>query len=155
VEKSTGRAERVYRLTPDSFLSHGNCIIREHHRIVGETFLPDIAANDTHEFSIGDDVDIVYKEDVTLISSSKDNESIYDKKPEPGIRSVYKVDIWLQSFKDVRPVKVEFTQKIFGRSVKLLRANNDMRQDGAILKFNTTLPADQGQLVSYDVEIIE
>ncbi|CAF4068669.1 unnamed protein product, partial [Rotaria sordida] len=41
-----------------------------------ETFLPDLAANDKHDFSVGQDSDIIYKENITLISSRTYNQTI-------------------------------------------------------------------------------
>ncbi|CAF4383227.1 unnamed protein product, partial [Rotaria sordida] len=50
--------ERTYRLSSDVFLPRENCMIREYDYLIGETILPDIAAKDTHEFSIGQDLNI-------------------------------------------------------------------------------------------------
>ncbi|CAF1214677.1 unnamed protein product [Rotaria sordida] len=50
--------ERTYRLSSDVFLPRENCMIREYDYLIGDTFLLDIAAKDTHEFSIGQDPDI-------------------------------------------------------------------------------------------------
>jgi len=72
---NTGKAQRSYCLRSDRYLSHGSCIIREHDRIVGETVLPNLAAKDKYEFSIGEDADVVYKENVTMISSTTFNET--------------------------------------------------------------------------------
>ena len=55
-----------------------SCIIREYDRIVGETSLPNLAAKDKYEFSIGEDADIIYKENVTLISSKIFNETEFN-----------------------------------------------------------------------------
>ena len=56
---SLGKGQRSYRLSSDRFLSRGNCLVREFDHLVGETQLPDLAANDKQEFSIGQDADIV------------------------------------------------------------------------------------------------
>jgi hypothetical protein len=52
IKKSKGKVQRRYRLSSDRFLSRGNCMIREDDHLVGEIFLPDLAAKDQHEFSI-------------------------------------------------------------------------------------------------------
>ncbi|CAF4608467.1 unnamed protein product [Rotaria sp. Silwood1] len=55
----SGKAERTFCLSSDRSLSRGDCIIRESDRLVGQTYLPDIAAKHKHEFSVGKDADIV------------------------------------------------------------------------------------------------
>ncbi|CAF1639093.1 unnamed protein product, partial [Didymodactylos carnosus] len=69
--RTRGKAQRSYRLRSNQFLAKGSVILRESDRLVGESTWPDIAANDSYEFSIGTDPDIVYKENVTLLSTDK------------------------------------------------------------------------------------
>ncbi|CAF3308407.1 unnamed protein product [Rotaria sp. Silwood2] len=153
---SNGKGQRSYRLSSDRFLSRGNCIIREYDRLVGETLLPDLAAKDKHDFSIGQDSDIIYKENVTLISSRTYNETIRSagKEFEERTQSVYFINLLLKNFKKNRSVKVEYKQEIYGRSIKLTANNAGFIQDGSIIKLTTLLSADDEKLFSYKIELI-
>jgi hypothetical protein len=151
---STGKAQRAYRLSSDRFLSRGNCIIRESDRLVGETSLPDLAAKDKHEFSIGQDADIVYKENVTLISSDTYNTttSSYGRK-QSHTRSTYNISLLLKNFKKNRSVKIEYEQRMHGNSVKLIMSNTGFTQESSTIKYKTTISANDEKLLSYKVEI--
>jgi hypothetical protein len=153
---STGKAQRSYRLSSDRFLSRGNCILREYDRLVGETVLPDLAARDKHEFSIGRDADIVYKENVTLISSRTYNETIRpgNRDVKERTQSIYTVHLLLKNFKKNRSVKIDYKQDIYARLMKLTTLNGDFIQDGSTIKCSTTLAADNEKLFSYKVEVV-
>ena len=153
---SSGKAQRSYHLTTDRFLSRGNCIIREYDRLVGETFLPDLAANDKHIFSIGQDPDVVYRDNITLISSRTFNETIRpgSKAVEQRTSSIYAVNLLLKNFKKNRSVKVEYVYEIFARSFKLLSYNSSVILDDVMVKSIVVLPADSEKLLSYRIEII-
>jgi len=153
---SNGKAQRSYRLSSDRFLSRGNCIIREYDRVVGETLLPDLAAKDKYEFSIGQDADIVYKENVTLISSRSYNETIRSgsKDFEERTLSTYIINLLLKNFKKNRSVIVEYKYEIYARSVKLITNNTGFLQDGSFIKSIMTLSADDEKLLSYKIEVI-
>ncbi|CAF1562909.1 unnamed protein product, partial [Rotaria sordida] len=120
------------------------------------TFLPDLAANDKHDFSVGQDSDIIYKENITLISSRTYNQTIQpaSKEFEERTQSVYFINLLLQNFKKNRSVKVEYKQNIYARSVKLTVNNAGFIQDGSIIKLTTTLSADDEKFFSYRIEII-
>jgi len=164
---TTGKAQRSYRLRSDRYLSHGNCIIRENDRVVGETPLPDLAANDKYEFSIGEDADIVYKEDITLTSSQIFNEtestvkSSYDKDITPIViitrtRFVYNIDVQLKNFK-TRSVKIEYEQKIFQpyQNISITRPSEyHFIRDGSSIKLNTTLKANTIENFSYTLVLV-
>ena len=153
---SSGKARRSYRLVSDRFLSSGNCLIRESERLVGETTLPDLAAKDKHEFSIGEDADITYKENVTLISSRAYNESagLGDKVLQERTQSVYEINVFIKNFKSNRSVNVEYQQQIYGQSVKLVTPNTSVTQEGTTAKSAITIAADGEKTISYKVEII-
>ena len=153
---SLGKGQRSYRLSSDRFLSRGNCLVREYDHLVGETQLPDLAANDKHEFSIGQDADIVYRENVTLASSRTYNETMRtsQKEIEERTQSVYHVDILLKNFKKNRPMKIEYKQEIYARSMKLITPNDMCTQDSAMITCTATLKANDEKLLSYKVELI-
>ncbi len=154
---STGKAQRSYRLSSDRFLSHGNCVLREYDRLVGETSLPDLAAKDKHEFSIGKDADVVYKENVTMISTVTYNETSIRRVSIPvqvRTETIYSVTILLKNFKKNRPVKVEYQQNIHGQSLKLVAPATIFTQQGLAVKGAVTLAADEEKLVSYKFELI-
>ncbi len=144
-----------------------SCIIREHDRVVGETPLPNLAANDKYEFSIGEDADIIYKENVTLILSKNFNETetilktSYDKDISPVViitrtRFIYQIDVQLKNFK-IRPVNIEYEQKglQFYQSVQLTKSDQyELIRDGSSIKSNITLKANTTENFSYTLELV-
>jgi hypothetical protein len=144
-----------------------SCIIREHDRVVGETPLPNLAANDKYEFSIGEDADIIYKENVTLILSKNFNETetiiktSYDKDISPVViitrtRFIYQIDVQLKNFK-IRPVNIEYEQKglQFYQSVQLTKPDQyQLIRDGSSIKSNITLKANTTENFSYTLELV-
>jgi hypothetical protein len=153
---SNGKAQRSYRLSSDRFLSRGNCIIREYDRLVGESLLPDLAAKDKHVFSIGQDPDIVYKENVTLMSSRSFNATIRtgSKEIEERTLSIYTINLLLKNFKKNRSIKIEYKYEIYARSVKLIGNSSSFILDGSMIKSTMTLPADGEKLLSYKIEVV-
>jgi len=164
---NNGKAQRSYRLTSDRYLSNGNCIIRENSRVVGETSFPNLAAADKHEFSIGEDADVVYEEKVTMISmktynetQSKDNKP-YDKETSPVIiitrtQYIYEIQGQVKNFK-TRPINVEYEQKGFYgyETSKLTKSNKGLFiQDGSSIKSNITLNANTNEIYSYTIELV-
>ncbi|UJR34016.1 hypothetical protein I4U23_021430 [Adineta vaga] len=150
----SGKAQRSYRLSSDRYLSRGNCVIREYDRLVGETSLPNVAAKDKHEFSIGEDSDITYRENVTIVSSRAYNDSSRRGSfhAETRRETIYNVNVILKNFKKNRPVKVEYKLQNYGVSVKLGTPNTACTQDGLTIKCAVTLPADEEKTVSYKFE---
>ena len=151
---TTGKAQRSYRLSSDRFLSRGKCIIRESDRLVGETSLPDLAAKNKHEFSIGQDVDIVYKENSTLFTSYTYNITTSSNRIQSQTKSTYDISLLLKNFKKNRPVKIEYEQFVHGKSIKLITSNTEFSQVVSTIKYQTTIPANNEILLSYKVEII-
>lgn len=150
-----GKAQRSYRISSDRFLSRGNCIIREMDRLVGETSLPDLAAKNKHDFSVGEDADIVYRENATLISSNASSvvSSPYSTKPT-RTQSVYEMNITFKNYKKNRAAAVEFQELFSGQSVKLFKPNTFFTQDGSSVKATFKLAADEEKSVSFKVEVI-
>jgi hypothetical protein len=137
-----------------------SCFIRELDRIIGEVSLPDVAAKDKFEFSVGQDADIVYKENITLLSSTTFNEKVVEKHAEhtqTRTRSIYEINVQIKNFK-TRSITIEYEQKgFFGfQSVKLTTSNNHrFIQDGSSIKSNMTLNDHDDQNYSYSIELIE
>ncbi|CAF2530056.1 unnamed protein product [Rotaria sp. Silwood2] len=164
---TSGKAQRSYRLRSDRYLSHGNCIIREYDRMVGETQLPNLAANNKYEFSIGEDADIIYKENVTLISAITFNETeskvklSSDKSISSGVimtrtRYTYKIHLQVINFKN-RSINVEYEQRGFHsyQNMKLIKLDkHEFIQDGSSIKSNITIQANTTENYSYTIELI-
>ncbi|UJR13360.1 hypothetical protein I4U23_000377 [Adineta vaga] len=156
VGNSFDKVQRSYRLSSDRFLSRGNCILREYDRLVGEILLPDLAAKDKHEFSIGQDADVVYRENVTLLSSHTFNETLRSasKEVEERTQTIYMIHLSVKNFKKNRSVKVEYRQEVYARSVKLTTSNGGFVQDGTIIKSSMTLSTEEEKVLSYKMEMI-
>ena len=144
-----------------------SCLIREDDRVVGQTSLPNVAAKNKHDFSIGEDADIVYEEKVTLISSKSYNETetknIYQYEKNLVTETivlrtqyVYEIHLQVKNFKS-RSVNVEYEQKGFHtyQTIKLTKSNkNQFFQDGSSIKSNVTLNANTNESYSYTVQLV-
>jgi hypothetical protein len=151
---STGKARRSYRLSSDRFLSRGNCIIRESDRLAGETSLPDLAAKNKHDFSIGEDADIVYKQNVTLVSSTTFNvTNPSHHRVQSQTRYIYDISLLLKNFKKDRPVKMEYEQRVAGTNIKFTTSNKAFTTDSTTIKYKTTIAANDEQVLSYRIEL--
>ena len=149
-----GKASRSYRLSSDRFLSRGNCIIREFDRLVGETSLPDIAAKNKHEFSIGQDADIVYKEKATLISSYTYNVTISSYgRIQTRTKSTYEINLSVRNYKKTRAVTVKYQQRISGESAELLRSDRIFIHDSLTVKSTVILAAGEEKSFSYTIAV--
>jgi hypothetical protein len=153
---TTGKAQRSYRLSSDRFLSRGNCIIRESDRLVGETSLPDIAAKDKYEFSIGQDADIVFKENITIVTTRTYNDTIRRGSigTQTRTETTYSVNLLVKNFKKTRSVKIEYQQLVQGQSVQLAKPNTAFTQDGSTIKTEFTLAAGDEKSLSYKFDVI-
>jgi hypothetical protein len=153
---SKGKAQRSYRLTSDRFLSRGDCIIRESDRLVGETSLPDLAAKDKHEFSLGQDPDVIYKENITLVSSRSYNVTVRpgSREVQERTEAVYDVHVLFKNFKKSRSVKIEYEQRVSGQTVKLIKPNPTFTLDGTTIKHTFTLNADEEKVFTHKFEAI-
>ncbi|CAF1612561.1 unnamed protein product [Adineta ricciae] len=151
---SNGKAQRSYRLLSDRFLSKGNCVIREYDRLVGETSLPNLAAKNSYDFSIGEDADVVYKENVTLISSqalSSVSSSYHGTQGQ--IKTTYNVNLYIKSYKN-RPFKLEYQQHVHASSVKLIEPRTNFTLENSAVKYRTTLAANEEKVLSYKLEVV-
>jgi hypothetical protein len=156
VGSSSGKAQRSYRLSSDRFLSHGDCIVRESDRLAGETLLPDLAAKDKFEFSLGQDADVTYNENITLVSTRSFNETVYlgRKQMEGRTESVYDVHLLVKNFKKNRPIKIEYENRIAGQTVKLSKPNLIFTQVGSTIKHTFTVEANDDKLLTYKVDVV-
>ncbi|CAF0941648.1 unnamed protein product [Didymodactylos carnosus] len=154
-----GKAQRSYRLHSDQFLTKGNAIIRESDHLVGEANWPDIAANDDYDFSIGEDPDVTYKENVTRLSSKILDESaakrLSGKQYYVGLivtQSLYEINLQLKNFKK-RPIKLEYTQRFHGSKQFTVQEKGAFTQEGNEIHGHFTLPANKEKDYKYKVEV--
>ncbi|CAF1293995.1 unnamed protein product [Didymodactylos carnosus] len=69
------KVQRSYCLLSKEYLPKGQVILREDGYLVGETAFPNLAANEKYTFSIGQDADITYNEQIHLLSTIKFNDT--------------------------------------------------------------------------------
>lgn len=99
-----GNARRAYRLSvPGYYLPRGQVSIRESDRLVGETNWSERSANETNEFTLGFDPDLLYTETIELNSRRQAHE-------ENGYRivlSTYTIELSVNN-KKTRSLNVEY-----------------------------------------------
>jgi hypothetical protein len=69
-------------------------------------------------------------------------------------QSVYNVSFLLKNFKKNRLIKVKYQQDFDGQSVKFSTANSLCTKEVSTNKFTVTLPADNENLLTYSLHII-
>jgi len=133
-----------------------SCIIRELDHIVGETVLPNLASKDKHEFSVGQDAEVIYTENVTMISSKPFQEAVASNSANMQSRTqtVYKIDVQVKNFK-TRSMKIEYKQLFYYQKLELIKSTNDICvQNGSSIKCKLALNANDEQVYSYTVELV-
>jgi len=164
---TVAKAQRSYRLVSDRYLPSGNAVIRDYEQIVGEILLPNIAAKEKYEFSIGEDMAIVYKENVTLISTRTFNETEVISQTENNkvfmpimintrTESTYKINLEVKNLKEISS-KIEYEQKGLHIYHKYsFKGPNQYHfvQDASSIKTNLTLKPNEIKTVSYTLSIV-
>lgn len=126
-----------------------------------------MAAKDKCDFSIGEDANVVYKENITLISSTSFNETEQVPASLPirhtdvpvvtlHTRSIYKVNLNIKNFKS-RPIDIEYEQSGFYqyRSFRMPKGNQTrFVQDGSSIKSKMTIEGNNEQTFTYSVEVV-
>lgn len=135
-------------------------------RIVGETHLSNLAAQNKFEFLLGIDPDIVYKENITLISSTTFREeitpAIYANSDSPKYRTftrnTYEIHLTIQNYKS-RSITIEYRQNVvtYYKMITLTTVlDNDLFvRDGSTIKSTLILNAYDIQSYSYTLVLVE
>ncbi|MFC6590622.1 hypothetical protein ACFP81_11635 [Deinococcus lacus] len=113
---SKGVMSRFYRLKADQALPGGQLTIREENRLVGQVSVPETAAGEPVEFTVGRDPDMRYVRSVQTLKSDKAG-------------GTYKVTYSFESSKD-RVTRAEVSERVYGKLVTVEGATR--REDGAI-----------------------
>ena len=124
-----------------------------------------MAAKDKYEFSIGEDADVVYKENVTLTSSQSFNETEFTGKQDHDrsgfviitrTKLVYNIHVEFKNYKS-RPIKVEYEQKGLQsyQSYSLIAPEDRyFIRDSSTIKSNLTLKANTAESFSYTLVLV-
>ena len=150
-EDDYGNAQRAYRLrVEETFLPQGQVFVRESDRLIGETYWSDIGANDTNEFTLGEDPDLQYIEYVQFISRRQidkiNNVSVY--------LSTYTIELHLVNKKQ-RLINFEYRLKFYSQDylkIKENTANNSLQLDGASVFGTFQLNANDEQQFKFTIE---
>lgn len=146
-----GTAQRAYRLrVPDTFLPKGQVFIRESDRLVGESFWPDLGANETNEFTLGQDPDMQFTEYIQLNSRRQ----AYEANGYRFVLSTYTISLQLINSK-ARPINVEYRLKFYSQDNLTLKentANNSLQLDGSTLVGVFELNAHEEQQLKFTFE---
>ncbi|CAF0773902.1 unnamed protein product [Rotaria sordida] len=125
-----GNAQRAYRLrVEEKFLPRGQVFIRESDRLVGETYWPDLASNETNEFNLGQDPDLRYIEYVKLNSRRKVNQPNGNR----FVLSTYTINLSLINNKQ-RSINIEYRLRFTSQTYLRLKentTNNLLQLDGS------------------------
>lgn len=72
-----GKFQRKYRIESDKFLPKGTVTIREDGRVVGQAHLCDISQGEKQDLECGNDPDISYTREVTILSQKRHSASYH------------------------------------------------------------------------------
>jgi hypothetical protein len=127
---NSGNAQRAYRIrVEDTYLPQGQVFIRESDRLIGEISWPDLAANETNEFNLGEDIDLQYFEYIQLNSRRE----IYPNITIHFFLSTYTIQLYLINMKS-RLINFEYRLKFYSQNnlqLKLNSTNNYFQLDGS------------------------
>lgn len=129
-----------------------SCLVRENDRIVGETLLPNVAAKDKHEFSIGQDSEVSYSENVTLLAPNQPASAPSYNYDQISREYPYNIQVQVKNFKD-RPIIFEYKQQFFaGTGIELKSSTNNIcTRDNTIVKCNAPVNANDEFIFSYEI----
>ncbi|CAF3791496.1 unnamed protein product [Rotaria magnacalcarata] len=146
-----GNVQRTYRLRVEqTFLPRGQVFIRESDQLVGEIYWPDLASNETNEFTLGQDPDLRYIERVQLNSRRK----LYQTNSSRIVLSTYTIDLHLINNKP-RAMNIEYRLKFSSQSnLKLSEntTNNALQLDGSSIIGTFELNANDEQQYKFTFE---
>ncbi|CAF0806973.1 unnamed protein product [Brachionus calyciflorus] len=130
-----GISERVYKIKSNEFLPGGNVIVREDGRVVGESLIENLSAEEKADLSVGNDSEIFYERESRTIFNDKE-------------MSKHEITIKIKSKKN-HSINYEFSEHFYGRyqikadSEKLKIENDYIKTEGSIdpngeqfIKFN-------------------
>jgi hypothetical protein len=146
-----GNAQRAYRLrVEETFLPQGQVFVRESDRLVGESYWSDIAANDTNEFTLGQDPDLQYIEYLELNSRREVNLTNISRYTI----STYTIDLHLINNKP-RSINFDYRLKFYSQDYLKLKGNttnNSFQIDGASIIGTFQLNANDEQQFKFTFE---
>jgi len=118
-----GNAQRGYRFrAEETFLPAGQVFIRESDRLVGEISWQDLAANETNEFSIGEDPDLQYIESIQFESRRVIRPTNTNFYGHNFTISTYTIQLRLINNKD-RPINFEYRLRFYSQDYLRLIEN--------------------------------
>lgn len=146
-----GYAQRAYRLrAEETYLPKGQVFVRESDRLVGETSWSNLAANDTNEFVLGEDLDLQYYEYIQLVSRRQ----LLNTNRFPTTLYTYKVDLHLINTKS-RSINFEYRLKFFSQNNLKFKGNltNSLfRLDGSSIFGAVRIQANDEQQFQFTFE---
>jgi hypothetical protein len=131
-----GKFERVYRIKSNQFLPAGNVTVREDNRVVGQTNIPDLTADESNDLAVGNDADVSYTRTTKRVSSSETS-------------CKYEVVLTVRNNKK-RAVKFEFNEQ-YGEKHDVVSSNQLVLFQNDSLKINASLNAEEEKNFAYHV----
>lgn len=107
---SKGQSERVYKIKSSEFLPAGTVTVREDGRVVGQSSIYNLSADELADLNVGSDPEISYERKVKTIVHNKD-------------MSLYEVSVTIKSRKE-RKINYEYKENFGGRFEILDRSKN-------------------------------
>ena len=96
-----GQSERIYKIKSNEFLPKGPVTVREDGRVVGQSDLPDLTADENSDLNVGNDSEVTYDREVELLRSDEN-------------QSEYEVTVMINN-KKARIMNVKFIEHFLGR----------------------------------------
>lgn len=113
---SKGQSERVYKIKSSEFLPAGTVTVREDGRVVGQSSISDLSADEFANLNVGSDPEISYQREVKTIVHNKD-------------MSQYEVQVTIKNKKE-RNITYEFSENFGGRfEIQLISDNVTIEND--------------------------
>jgi hypothetical protein len=98
---SKGQSGRVYKMKSNEFLPNGPVTVREDGRVVGQSNIPDLSADENCDLNVGNDPEVSFEREVQTLCHNEN-------------QSEYEVKVIIKNNKR-REINIEFIEHLHGR----------------------------------------
>ena len=134
---SKGQSGRVYKIKSSEFLPNGSVTVREDGRVVGQSNIPDLSADENSDLNVGNDPEVSYEREVKTLSHNEN-------------QSEYEVKVIMKNRKG-RSINVEFKEHLNGRFEVKSQADDAVVQNDYV-KCERTIEAKSETSFTYKVK---
>lgn len=134
---SKGQSERIYKIVSNEFLPSGTVTVREDGRVVGQSSINNLSADEKADLAVGNDPEISYEREVKTILHKEE-------------MSQYEVTVTIKSRKN-RSINYEFYERFHGR-FEVESLSNNLKIENDYVKTEGTLNQKEEKSIKFGVK---